>query len=269
MNLFSGLILLSLLLAFPAKAGGGGQFLYQLNPYLTPAGQAKIGEIQALCQSDKYCMAQHLLAHIKGPAQIRKISHPGTNSIRRARNLPSVGRARPLAADHLYMSLDRFGRNAPAAILALCQQKRNWRLITLDLRKNEGGDPMRMLKIAALFSMPAEKVFYAKAPDEARHYYAIPEAAERCHFQKLVLLIGAKTASSAELLAGLLRSHARASLWGRVTYGKNFLYRLIPLNHDWRLYMPAEKIVLPGRQLQAGIAADGPIPPRLREQLEF
>ena len=114
-----------------------------------------------------------------------------------------------------------------------------------------------------------KNVFYVKAPHKDRTYYSLPGAGRRCHFRKLDLLIGAQTASSAELLASLLKSHAGATLLGATSYGKNFLFRLIPLNHDWRLYMPAEEIVLPGRDLQAGITADRPIPVRLLQQLEF
>lgn len=206
--------------------------------------------------------------HIKGPAQIRRIVSPSSDSIRRAKNLPSIERSKLLAPDHLYISLRRFGRNVEDRILALCQGQEPWRRITLDMRGNKGGDPMRMLKVAALFSAPRADVFYAWAPNGDRKYYAIPKIWIRCRYQQLTVLIGGKTASSAEILVSLLKSHAGATLQGVTTYGKNFLYRLIPLNQHWRLYLPAEKIVLPGRDLNAGIAADGPVPAALRKQLE-
>ena len=52
------------------------------------------------------------------------------------------------------------------------------------------------------------------------------------------VLIGPETASSAEVLAALLRRYAGARLIGAQTLGKDWLTRLIPVDHDWRLAIP-------------------------------
>ena len=70
------------------------------------------------------------------------------------------------------------------------------------------------------------------------------------------VLIGPGTASSAEVLAALLRHHAGARLIGAPTMGKDWLTRLVPVDHDWRLAIPAERIEVPGETLTQGLVPD-------------
>ena len=72
----------------------------------------------------------------------------------------------------------------------------------------------------------------------------------------LDVLIGPETASSAEVLAALLRRHAGARLVGTRTLGKDWLSRLVPPDHDWRLSIPAERIEVPGEPLAQGLVPD-------------
>ena len=70
-----------------------------------------------------------------------------------------------------------------------------------------------------------------------------------------------ETASSAEVLAALLRRYAGARLIGAQTLGKDWLTRLIPVDHDWRLAIPAERIEVPGERLAQGLVPDIEAPP--------
>ena len=70
------------------------------------------------------------------------------------------------------------------------------------------------------------------------------------------MLIGPETASSAEVLAALLRRHAAARLVGTRTLGKDWLSRLVPPDHDWRLSIHAERIEVPGEPLVQGLVPD-------------
>ncbi len=69
----------------------------------------------------------------------------------------------------------------------------------------------------------------------------------------LVVLVGPETASSAEVLAALLQRYAGARLAGSRTAGKDHLTRVIAVDHDWRLLVPAERIEVPGIELTGGL----------------
>jgi C-terminal processing protease CtpA/Prc len=65
--------------------------------------------------------------------------------------------------------------------------------------------------------------------------------------------------SSGEVLAALLRRHAKASVLGERTWGKDYVLRVEPIDHDWRALIPAGRIEVPGEVLAGGLVPDGPI----------
>ena len=67
------------------------------------------------------------------------------------------------------------------------------------------------------------------------------------------VLVGTDTASSAEVLAALLQRYAGGCLAGARTAGKDHLTRVIAVDHDWRLLVPAERIEVPGVDLSGGL----------------
>ena len=74
------------------------------------------------------------------------------------------------------------------------------------------------------------------------------------------MLIGPGTESSAEVLAAMLRRHAGARLVGAATRGKDWITRVIPVDHDHRLLLPAERVEVVGEALSGGLAHDIEIP---------
>ena len=78
--------------------------------------------------------------------------------------------------------------------------------------------------------------------------------------QDITVLVGRQTASSGEILAALLRRHAGAELVGERTAGKDYLTRVVPLDQDWRLLLPAERIEVPGESLSGGLQPDRALP---------
>jgi hypothetical protein len=50
-----------------------------------------------------------------------------------------------------------------------------------------------------------------------------------------------------------LRRYAGARLAGSRTAGKDHLTRVIAVDHDWRLLVPAERIEVPGVELTGGL----------------
>lgn len=82
-----------------------------------------------------------------------------------------------------------------------------------------------------------------------------------------VVLVGPGTASSAEVLAALLQRYADARLAGSQTAGKDYLTRVIAVDHDWRLLVPAERIEVPGVTLTGGLQPDEGLPADLPPEL--
>jgi len=71
--------------------------------------------------------------------------------------------------------------------------------------------------------------------------------------ESLTVVVGPRTASSGEVLAGLLHRYAGAELVGEPTAGKDYIVRVIPVDHDWRLLVRAETIEVPGVDLRGGL----------------
>ena len=116
-----------------------------------------------------------------------------------------------------------------------------------------------MLRVAALFTGPVDEALWI-AERGGRRGVAIPSSPPRLDLAALTVLIGPETASSAEILAALLRRHAGAKVVGQRSVGKDYLLRAIPVHHDWRLLVPAGRIEVPGEVLAGGLMPDRPAP---------
>ena len=127
--------------------------------------------------------------------------------------------------------------------------------MVLDLRSNGGGDFDRMRRVASLFTGRgrAQSACYGL---NGTADVALPAPLRAIGEFEIDVLIGPGTASSAEVLAALLRRHAGARLIGAPTMGKDWLTRLVPVDHDWRLAIPAERIEVPGETLTQGLVPD-------------
>lgn len=112
-----------------------------------------------------------------------------------------------------------------------------------------------MLHVAALFSGPIPDAIRLTHKNHSKTI-AIPKASQKLKFRSLKLIIGPKTASSAEVFAALMRVHVQAKIIGKRSFGKNYLLRIIPVTHDWQLLVPAEIISVSGTSLAGGIIPD-------------
>lgn len=223
------------------------------------------------CPRDALCAARSIVAG-DTRARLARVAPPDTDRIRWVRNLPSVAEARLLADGRALVSLVRFGRKAGRELAAALETFRDpdsggrWdgRLL-LDLRGHRGGDLGRMLRFAGVFTgaVPAA----LRLEGEGGRSLDIPAPAHRPEALRelagLDLLVGPETASSAEILAALLRRHAGARVLGRRTAGKDYLHRIVPIEQGWSLFLPAETVAVPGETLAGGLMPDGPLPPGL------
>ena len=219
-------------------------------------------EIERRClPADTRCAARLIVAHLP-TARLVRVSHPDTDTIRRAHTVPSVTSVKRRDDGTLVLVLDRFGRTADREVadaIVDAGQAVPARVV-LDLRSNGGGDFDRMRRVASLFSGPRKGAIRLLGRDGATDL-ALPQPLRAIGELEIDVLIGPGTASSAEVLAALLRRHAGARLVGAPTLGKDWLTRLVPVDHDWRLAISAERIEVPGEALARGLVPDIETPP--------
>ena len=179
-----------------------------------------------------------------------------TDTIRWARTRASVASTRRLDDGRGLIVLDGFGRKAGEELRAAVAELRTGGRplgLVLDLRGNAGGDFGRMLRLAAMFTGDRKNAVYL-VDSNGRHALDLKGESAIQPLAELSVLVGPGTASSAEVLAALLHRYAGAALLGAPTAGKDHLTRVVPVDHDWRLLLPAEGIEVPGVVLSGGLA---------------
>jgi len=195
---------------------------------------------------------------------LQRVRHPTSDEIRWADTAASITRTAELGAGRLLVRLDRFGRKVDHELSAALRSADEE--LVLDLRGNEGGLLGRMLRVAARFTGPVPGAVRLIKDDEAR-VLAIPAPGAPVWHGRITVLVGAETISSGEVLAALLRRHAGASVLGDRTWGKDYVMRIEPVDHDWRALIPDGRIEVPGEVLAGGLVPDGPIPGPLAASL--
>jgi len=243
----------------PAAAGGLERLTAALARYAPDTPALSAGALAAACGADALCAARRVVALWPERARLERVRHPDTDAIRLARVQRSVTVAELLPSGRLRIALDRFGRRATSELLAAARRHGGASLsaIELDLRRNAGGDLGRALRVAALF--------IGTRPGAVRLHGArqttrldLPPPRRRLPPVPLIVLIGPDTASSAEVLAALLRRHAGARLVGARPAGKDSVQRIVPVAHDFRLWLPAGRLDVAGEDLARGLRPDVP-----------
>ncbi len=239
--------------------GAVDRLLAAVAAYAPPeVGLPARSEIDQRCAEDAVCAAALVAAAFDGQAALERVTHPDTDTIRLVKTQPSVRALGRVADGAVLVALDRFGRKAEPELRAALRALGGARLV-LDLRANQGGDFERMLRVAGLFTGPVDDALYLVG-NHGRRPRAIPAMARIAGVRGLAVLVGARTASSGEMLAALLRRYAGAEMLGERTFGKDYLVRAIPVHHDWRLLVPAERVEIPGETLAGGLRPDRPAP---------
>jgi hypothetical protein len=196
-------------------------------------------------------------------AILERVRHPTTDEIRWATTRPSIEATVDMGAGRRLVRLVRFGRKVDYELSAALG---GVDALVLDLRHNHGGVLRRMLRVAARFTGPVPGAVRLVTEDQVR-VLAIPPPAGVIWRGPITVLVGATTISSGEVLAALLRRHAGASVLGERTWGKDYVLRVEPIDHDWRALIPDARIDVPGEVLVGGLMPDGPIPPELAADL--
>lgn len=114
--------------------------------------------------------------------------------------------------------------------------------VVLDLRGNPGGYTEEAMRVAALF-VKDPALNYRGAPLSAADTRATsdPKVLARTKGKPVVLLVDGSSASSAEIVAGLLQSHGINVVVGSPTYGKGIAQLVHPVGKDRELTFTADE----------------------------
>jgi hypothetical protein len=156
----------------------------------------------------------------------------------------SVAAVRELGDSRGYLRLLFFGRQTLADVRKalngfippLCA-------LTIDLRDNAGGSFEQALRLAEVFLPPGVPLAIYEDRAGQALLYTTGTAAPRQ--ERLTILINARTASSAELFAGILQWHRRAELGGSPTAGKGTVQSAMRLDQGYLLFLTTGRFLAP------------------------
>lgn len=144
-------------------------------------------------------------------------------SVRSALLSDRVGYLRITAFD------DTTGTDAEAAVLSLrAAAPAGLAGLILDLRDNPGGVLEAAVETADLF-LERGIIVTATGRTADSRFQMEATSGDILEGARLVVLVNANSASAAEILAGALRDHRRATLVGRRTFGKGSVQTIMPL----------------------------------------
>ncbi|MBQ8886658.1 MAG: PDZ domain-containing protein [Candidatus Gastranaerophilales bacterium] len=128
--------------------------------------------------------------------------------------------------------------------------------IIIDLRNNYGGLVMNAVQMAG-FMMNEKEIVQIKSRAN-RQLRIFSEKDSIFQEKPIVVLVNAKTASAAEILAGTLQVNLGAVLIGERTYGKNVIQQVIPMHNRTGLVITTDKYILPNGEdiYKVGIKPD-------------
>lgn len=105
--------------------------------------------------------------------------------------------------------------------------------LILDLRNNSGGVLNEGVNVARLFMKKNDIVLRTQSRSNGITNYI--SDMDQFYDEQIIVLINENTASSAEIVAGALQDHGRATLVGKKTFGKGVIETTYTLSNNYRL----------------------------------
>ncbi|HYN27665.1 MAG TPA: S41 family peptidase [Burkholderiales bacterium] len=143
---------------------------------------------------------------------------------------------------YFYLKITHFHKhtaeNMLAALAGGCQQTGGLKGVILDLRDNPGGVLKSAVAVSAAFLPEDALVVYTESESEQSRMRLVAKpvgedySALRAALKivPLVVLVNGSSASAAEVVAGALQSHDRATIVGTKTFGKGSVQIVLPLS---------------------------------------
>ena len=165
---------------------------------------------------------------------------------------PSVDRVFMIAPGVGYLRITSFeeatGKLLKDGIEKLGSEKLKGLIV--DLRENPGGAVQSAAESASLFLDPDQLIFSVRPRRGDEQAARVPKLNEPYKFP-LALLMNGKSASAAEILAGALQDHDRATIIGEPSYGKGIVQNVFTLSSNTALALTVAFYYTPsGRSIQ-------------------
>ena len=165
---------------------------------------------------------------------------------------PSVDRVFLIAPGVGYLRVTGFeeatGKLLREAIQTLGGEKLKG--LVIDLRDNPGGAVQSAAESASLFLGPDQVIFSVRPRRGEEQTVRVPKLNANYKFP-LALLMNSKSASAAEILAGALQDHDRATILGEPSYGKGIVQNVFTLSSNTALALTVAFYYTPsGRSIQ-------------------
>jgi carboxyl-terminal processing protease len=182
-------------------------------------------------------------------------SNPKSFSIKREtvqiRNVVNAAIIRPGIG---YILLEDFNASATKEVkTALIElKKQGMQKLILDLRNNPGGLLTQAIDICNLFIPKGAKIVETRGKVEEwnKSYQALNQAIDT--ETPIVVLINNRTASAAEIVAGVLQDYDRAVIMGQKSFGKGLVQVTRDLPYRTKMKITTAKYFIPsGRCIQA------------------
>jgi carboxyl-terminal processing protease len=170
-------------------------------------------------------------------------------------------RSEPLPGQYGYVRISHFSDSTPgdfdAAVLSLRSAESPLRGLVLDLRNNPGGVLESAVGVADSMLESGMIVRADGRTAESRFELDATEG-DLLAGAPVVVLVDRGSASGAEIVAGALRDHGRATLMGERTFGKGSVQTVMPLSNGEALKLTTSRYFTPsGRSIQErGIEPD-------------
>jgi len=157
---------------------------------------------------------------------------------------------------------DTTGADTEAALRALEEQAGGrLRGLVLDMRNNPGGVLDAAVEVSDFFLESGTIVSAEGRSPESRFRMEAAEG-DLASGTPIAVLVNEGSASAAEIVAGALRDHGRARLFGQTTFGKGSVQTVLPLEDGQALKITTSRYFTPsGASIhERGIEPDVPLP---------
>jgi len=163
--------------------------------------------------------------------------------------------AEPLPGRYGYVRVTHFSDSTPgdldAALLGLqARSDKPLKGLVLDLRDNPGGVLESAVGVADSF-LESGLIVRADGRTPESRFEMDATAGDLLGGAPVVVLVDRGSASGAEIVAGALRDHGRATLMGERTFGKGSVQTVLPLSNGEALKLTTSRYYTPsGRSIQ-------------------
>jgi len=171
-------------------------------------------------------------------------------------SIKSVRNVQIINKNIAYMHILQFGANTGKEINAALSKllEKQPKAIIIDLRDNHGGLLTAAVEACSFFLPPNTLVVSTEGRYRTEKFYTNGKLAT-CPKIKIIILINENSASAAEIMAGCLKDHMRATLLGTTSYGKGSVQIIVNLEdgpHPSALRLTTAMYYTPKREVIHG-----------------